>query len=457
MEKKDPVKALAYLTAVFLIPFVGIALYLLFGREYRKRKLFSRKGYIDSKQIEQWRSIDSLFAPTVTDDILKRISPFDRVSRLLWANDQSVLSLRNEAEIMNNGEVFFPRFFDDIRDAQNHIHIEFFKIEEGTVAEEMAEILISKAKEGVTVRVIYDDLGSRRLPYSYVKKLLNNGVKIYAFMPVRFIRFTDKVNYRNHRKIVIVDGEIAYTGGMNISDRYHNSLNNTMYWRDTQVRITGEAVHSMQLRFLLNWQFVSGENVSSGADFFPLGRGKGDLPLQIIADGPDSDQPGMIDMFSNACNLAQKCIYIVTPYFVPPEVIKRALISAAYSGVDVQIIIPFRSDSKTLDLVNRAFVEEMLEAGVKMWFYTKGFIHSKTMVVDDFFSTIGTTNLDYRSFDIDFEINAVFYDKMMAARLVNDFEKDKTDSEQILLEKWKKRSLIRRFKESLARLFGPVL
>lgn len=457
MEKKNPVKALAYLAAVFLLPFVGIGLYLLFGREYRKRKLFSRKGSIDTRHIEQWKSCDTLFSPSVSKEIVDSMKPFDKVSRILWSDDQSILSACNSAEILNNGEVFFPRLFDDIRNAKNHIHLEFFTIEEGLVANELGEMLRKKVEEGVAVRVIYDDIGSRSLPYSYVEKLLGYGVKIYPFMPVRFIRFTDKVNYRDHRKIVVIDGKIAYTGGINLSDRYDNRCENEMYWRDTQVRIIGEAVLSVQLRFLLNWQFVSKENLTVNKSFFPVIEEAGQLPVQIIADGPDYDQPGMIDMFSNACNLARKRICLVTPYFVPPEVIQRALMSAALSGVSVEIIIPFKGDSKSLDLANRAFVEDMLEAGVKIWFYKKGFVHSKTMVVDNFFSTVGTTNLDYRSFDIDFEINAVFYDKDMADQLINDFEEDKRDSIPVIMEEWKNRPWHRRFLESFAKLFGPVL
>lgn len=457
MEKKHPVKALAYIAAVFFIPFVGIILYLIFGRDYRKRKLYSRKGMIDEKQIAQWKENNILQKIIEGDASLQLLKPFDKVAKMLWSDDKSILSTANIVDILINGEGAFSRIFEDLEAAKNHIHLEYFTIEEGNIADKLADILIRKVSQGVTVRVIYDDIGSRKLSTSYVKRLRLGGVSIFPFMPVRFIRFTDKINYRDHRKIVIIDGKIAYTGGINISDRYINNANSRIYWRDTHVRIVGAAVHSIQLRFMLNWQFVSGTTCNMDLSYFPAITPFAGIPMQVVSSGPDSDQPTMADMYALACSLAQRKISICTPYFVPPETIQRALISAALSGIEVEIIIPQKSDSKILDQANYSYIEEMLHAGVNIYLYTKGFIHAKTLVVDDFFSTIGTTNLDYRSFDIDFEINAVFYDFTIASSLMEDFRSDKRDSIQLDYTQWKSRPFMHRFKESVARLLGPVL
>lgn len=457
MEKKHPVKALAYLAAVWLLPFAGIILYLLFGRDYRKRKLYSRKGALDAQHIAKWKEGALVFKTDNHKELLDSMAPYDKMARMLFSDDQSLLSLCNSVDILRNGEMFFDRLFEDIESALHHIHLEFFIFENGVIADRLAEILINKASEGVRVRIIYDDIGSRKLAKSYIRNLRDNGVEIYSFMPVKFIKFTDKVNYRDHRKIVVIDGKIAYTGGINLSDRYDNRLENSMYWRDTQVRITGDAALSVQLRFLLNWQFVSGLNCLPDSDFFPENSITGSLPMQILAGGPDYDQPGLIDMFALACNLAKERICLTTPYFVPPEVVQRALISAALSGVEVELIIPLKGDSRLLDLANKAFLDDMIDAGVKVYQYQKGFIHAKTLVVDGYFSTVGTTNLDYRSFDIDFEINAVLYDRATAQQLIDHFNDDKSNSKYIDPEEWHSRSFYDKFKESVARVFGPVL
>ena len=457
MEKKHPVKALAYIAAVFFIPFVGIILYLVFGREYRKRKLYSRKGMMDEEQISLWRKNRIFQNSQRVEEWINQLKPFDKVAKLLYSDDQSLLSSSNKAEILINGEETFFRIFKDLENAKIQIHLEYFIVEDGDLANKFADILIRKAAENVAVRMIYDDIGSRKLSASYIARLRKGGVAVFPFMPVKFIRFTDKINYRDHRKIVIVDGKIAYTGGINISDRYINNGKNRVFWRDTQVRIVGEAVHSIQLRFMLNWQFVCDTKCNLDMSFFPPVTPFTGIPMQVVSSGPDSDQPAMADMYALSCNLAQRKIAICTPYFVPPETIQRALISAALSGVEVEIIIPRKSDSVFLDQANYSYIEEMLAAGVKIYLYKKGFIHAKVMVIDNFFSTVGTTNLDYRSFNIDFEINAVFYDHDTAARLMEDFERDKNESVELDYTQWKSRPFINRFKESVARLLGPVL
>ncbi|MDD3010133.1 MAG: cardiolipin synthase [Bacteroidales bacterium] len=457
LEKKHPVKALAYLAAVFLLPVAGILLYLFFGRDYRKRKLFSRKGTVDARQISQWKAGISFLAPNVDASFIQSMVPYDKIIRLLYSNDHSVLTTNNACNLLRNGEQLFPALFADCRRAKHHIHLEFFIVEEGSIATELAGILLERAAAGVSVRFIYDDIGSRKLSDHYISRLRQGGILMCPFMPVRFVRFTDKVNYRDHRKIVIIDGKIAYTGGINISDRYDNRLKNKVFWRDTQLRIVGDAVLSFQLRFLLNWQFVSGNRYSVTPEFFPDTSGEAVLPMQVIAGGPDYDQPGIVDMYASAIALATRRIALTTPYFVPPEVIQRALIAAALSGVEVEMIVPYRSDSRMLDWANRAFFDDMIEAGVKIYYYKKGFIHSKTMVVDDFFCTIGTTNLDYRSFDIDFEINAVIYSHSFSVELMKDFCADKENSVLIDKNAWKSRTLVHRFAESVARLLGPVL
>ncbi|MCB0375867.1 MAG: cardiolipin synthase, partial [Sinomicrobium sp.] len=320
---------------------------------------------------------------------------------------------------------------------------------------QLVALLCEKALQGVAVRLSYDYVGSS-LSKSTRRMLRESGVECYPFMPVYFPRFTCKLNYRNHRKIAVIDGKTGYVGGINIAERYINK-DNELFWRDTHLRIEGEAVGSLQLHFMLNWDFLTDYDVIIEDHFFPETTVTDTVAVQIAAAGPDTDWANIMEAVFTAINTAENYICITTPYFIPNNEIVTALTAAAKSGIDIKLIIPDISDSWAAKYATFSFVAVLLKAGVKVYRYKKGFIHAKVMIVDDIFTTIGTSNMDYRSFDINFEINALIYDREVAAVTLRSFKEDLKHSERILSEAWEQRKFTQKLKESFCRLWAPLL
>jgi len=457
LDNRNPAKTLAYLLVLLFVPVVGLVVYVLFGQNIRKQKLFSRKGLADIERIQQWEEKRmSAFEDTV--ELAKRfLHEKIKVVNILVKNDRAVITLQNELEVFHECSEIFDRMFADIRAAKHHLHVEFYIIDNDKIGNEFKDLLIEKAKDGVEVRFCFDDVGSRKLPQKFINELKAAGVEVYTFMPVFFPYLTGKANFRNHRKIVVVDGAVGYLGGINIADRYTNRIPQHKYWRDTQLRIYGDAVKTLQQQFMLNWNFVSGKQLLINELYFPEIHANQNHLVQIAAAGPDSDWPTILQGMLMAINTAEEYVYITTPYFIPSEEVVIALQTAALSGVDVQVLIPKHGDSTLTQAASMSYIKQMLEAGIKVFRYNKGFIHAKTIVVDDVLSTIGTTNMDNRSFNLNFEINAFCYDKEIAIGLRKQFLTDKTTSEELMLERWEKRPRIKRVTESLARMFAPLL
>jgi len=313
-------------------------------------------------------------------------------------------------------------------------------------------------ERGVEIRIIYDSVG-HEMSQSSINKLKEAGVRIESFMPVLFSRFTRKANYRNHRKIVIIDGKLGYLGGINLSDEYVNSPKNRdgIYWRDTHIRIEGHAVKSMQLQWLLNWYFVSDEELEIEEKYFPELDITEETAVQIAASGPDSDWANIQQAIFIAITNAEERVWITTPYLIPNQAILEALKVAAQTDIDVRIIIPKVGDSWAARYAARSYLEQLLKSGVKIQMYCKGMIHAKTMIVDDNFTTVGTSNMDYRSFNINFEINALIFNKHFNQVVEDQFHKDFKDCEEIVLERWLARPKLEKFKESFCRLWAPML
>jgi cardiolipin synthase len=309
--------------------------------------------------------------------------------------------------------------------------------------------------EGVEVRLIYDDVGSWSLGKKYIRELRNAGVQVFAFMPVRFSRLADRVNYRNHRKIIVIDGKIGYTGGINIADRYIEGTPNLGLWRDTNIKLEGQAVHSLQATFLIDWFFVSNIIIDDDKYFKEHDVSQKHL-IQISSSGPDSDWASIMQAFFAAIATAKEYIYISTPYFIPNESILTALKTAALSGIDVRIILPHKSDSHIVYWGSISYIKELLEAGIKVYLYKKGFTHSKILIVDDVFASVGSANLDIRSFDTNFEISALIYDEMIAAKIRQDFFVDLEGCAQVLPDDWAVRPLMSKIKSSSARIISPL-
>jgi len=308
------------------------------------------------------------------------------------------------------------------------------------------------------VRLIYDDVGSN-ISNKNKKKLTTYGVKHFAFMPVLFSNSTSKLNYRDHRKIVVIDGDIGYVGGINLDQKYDNSFENDRYWRDTHLRIEGGAVGALQSSFLLSWNFAAKEELEIEEILLPKHKSKPKKPvaIQIAASGPDSDWANIMEAMFCAINTARESILIATPYFMPNTAILTALTTAARSGVEVKIIIPYESDSWAAQYATDSYIEECLNSGIIIYRYCKGFIHAKTLVIDNMFSSIGTANLDYRSFSMNFEINALIYNKAINAQMRKQFELDIIDCEEVTLDRWESRGIGRKLQESFSRLWAPLL
>lgn len=453
----NPTKTLSYIIVLVFLPFLGVVIYYFFGQEYRKNKIFNRKYIYNKKKIKEINE-ELKLNPHQKQKLKEVLDEKVKLVKLLYHNQNSPLTLHNNLKILVNGEEKFKYLMADLKKAENHIHFEYYILKDDTTGTQILDILCDKAKAGVEVRLSYDGVGSS-ISSRMLKKMKQSGVKSYPFMPVFFPRFTSKMNYRNHRKIAIIDGKIGYVGGLNISDNYNNAVKrkNKPFWRDTHLRMEGEAVKSLQIHFLMTWDFVSNEKFKVTKTYFPETSIENEAPVQIAASGPDTDWANIMEAIFTAILTAESYVYITTPYFIPNDEILSALQVASKSGVEVKLLIPKESDSWTAKYATDSYLEPLLEAGVQVYRYTKGFIHAKTIVVDDLFSTIGTSNIDYRSFSINFEINALIYNQKESKQLKKIFEDDLKDSEKVTLNKWQARPKIDLLKESFCRLWSPLL
>ncbi|HET8886057.1 MAG TPA: cardiolipin synthase [Salinimicrobium sp.] len=456
MNNRNPVKTLSFVLALIVLPFISILIYYFFGQEYRKTKIFKRKHIFDHEKIKKWEK-KLLLSETELDKIERNfLDEKIKLVKLLQNNQNSPLTFRNEVEILLNGEKKFEMLRKDILNAKDHIHLEYYILNDDTIGSELIEMLCKKCQEGVSVRVSYDYVGSI-LTSKTVKKMKSMGIEVFPFMPVWFPNLTRKLNYRDHRKIVIIDGLIGYVGGINISEYYVNPNKFEVFWRDTHLKITGHAVKTLQTQFLLNWDFVSAKKNEIQDNFFPKVDIKSTTAVQIAASGPDTDWANIMEAIFTAITTAEDFVYLTTPYFIPNDEILTALVLAARSGVEVKLIIPKNGDSWAAKYATNSYIEELLESGVQVYHYCKGMIHAKTMVVDNIFSTVGTSNMDNRSFNINFEINALIFNKEISRQMVEIFEADIKDCDAIDLDEWKERSFFEKVKESFCRLWAPLL
>ncbi len=456
LDNRNPTKTISWVVVLFVLPILGLIFYFLVGKNYRKEKIFSRKGLKDFERIRNLSDnqiIELQEKDYIENEKIREKLP---IINLLLRNSKALLTARNRVQILNNGDQTFRSIISELKKAKDHIHLEYYIIDDDNIGNEIRELLISKAKEGVTVRLIYDDVGCWRLGKKFLGSLEEAGVELYPFMPVRFPFLANRINYRNHRKIIVVDGTVGFVGGINIADRYIVGSEEIPFWRDTHMKIEGEAVNSLQVVFLIDWYFVSGKIVSKRS-YFPKSRIRNRQLVQITASGPDSDWSSIMQAYFSAISTAKEYIYIAVPYFIPNESILTALKTTALSGIDVRIIIPGKSDSFLAFNGTMSYVEELLEAGIRVFSYQKGFIHSKLIMVDDVFASVGTANMDIRSFDDNFEINALIYDESLCNELKESFLEDLGDCMEIDYEQHNKRVFKRKFIESFARIFSPLL
>ena len=376
--------------------------------------------------------------------------------KLLYKNSESAGYAFNKIDVFSDGESTFKAVFEAIRKAKDHIHIEFFIFDDDKISNQLRELLIQKSREGVRVRLIYDYWGSFNLSKKYLKSMKDAGIYFRPFLPFRWrISRSSKINYRNHRKLIIVDGITGFTGGLNIADRYiyGNSLGK---WRDTFVQMEGSVVHGLQLLFMVDWFFVD-RKLIDGPEYFPEPKEFEQNLIQLVNSGPDSDWEAIMQGIASAISSATRYVYIQSPYFMPTEVIATCMQMAALSGVDVRLMIPERSDSRLSDASTCSYLGQALEAGVRIFRYNNGFLHSKAIVIDNFISIVGSCNLDERSFVQNFEANAFIYDPTTAIKLRELYVVDILNCEELSLEAWTNRKRRQKLKESFARLFSPLM
>ncbi len=453
-ENRAPVKTLSWVLVIALIPFIGIILYFFFGQNYRKRKIFSRKGLADSEHLTNTviDQIESLDQKLINKS--EKVRSRKHLMTLMLNNEKSVLTENNRIELLLDAGNTYSSMIRDIEKAKHHIHLEVYRFDIDNTGNRFKDLLVRKASEGVQVRMIIDDVGSWTFKKKYIDEMRHSGVQIFPFFPVRVPWLASKLNYRNHRKILVTDGRVGFIGGMNIADKYISGLPRLGRWRDTHLRVKGDAVAALNRIFLTDWYFLSGEMLMGKREYFPRVRVSGDSWIQIASSGPDSDWANIMQAYFSAIVTAREKVFLCTPYLSPNESVLNALKTAALSGKDVRLIIPEKSDSVIANWNSRSYVYELLAAGVRVYFYSAGFNHSKYIVVDGVFSSVGSVNVDMRSFDMNFEVTALIYDEAFGSRLEEVFMKDLADSTELLIDFWIDRPKKEKYKESLARIFG---
>lgn len=373
-------------------------------------------------------------------------------------NNDAVLTENNEVDVMTDGKEKFEKLLDDIEHAKNHIHLQYYILKRDQLGKRLVAALTKKARQGVKVRVLYDDLGSRGLRPSFFKELKAAGGEVEVFFPSKLRWINLRLNYRNHRKLVIIDGKIGYVGGFNVGDEYLGLVPRFGYWRDTHLRIQGFAVYAIQTRFILDWNQASDKsNISYEQEHFPEPVLTGNSTMQIVTSGPDSEWEQIKLGYIKLIAMAKKTICIQTPYFIPDASVLDALKIACLSGVDVILMIPNKPDHPFVYWATMSHIGELLSFGGRVYIYDNGFIHAKTIVIDHEISSVGTANIDVRSFKLNFEVNAFIYDKEIAEKLDDAFKKDVTLSKELTLEDYNQRPKWIRFKESISRLLSPIL
>ncbi|SFS89061.1 cardiolipin synthase [Marininema halotolerans] len=455
LERRDVSSTWAWLLVLSLIPVIGFILYLLFGRNLSHKKIFTwdKQSRLRLQRVVTAQK-EGLNERAKRDPILQE---YRELIRMHLNHDQAVLTYQNELQMFTDGRTKFDALLADLERAEDHIHLLYYIVRNDRLGQEIGEVLARKAREGVRVRLLYDDLGSRGLSKRFIRKLREAGGEVEAFFPSRLPLINPRMNYRNHRKLVIIDGQTGYIGGFNIGDEYLGSNPRFGYWRDTHLRIEGGAVHSLQARFILDWNQASHRHLSFQNYYYPQARENGDVNIQIVSSGPDAEWEQIKNGYIKMILSAKRYIYIQTPYFIPDDSLLDALRIAVFSGIDVRVMIPDKPDHPFVYWATYSYVGELLKIGGRVYIYRNGFLHAKTIVVDGKIASVGTANIDVRSFRLNFEVNAFLYHEQSAGNLANVFHQDMIQSTPLTWEKYMQRSLTIRFKESISRLVSPIL
>lgn len=462
-RRRDPKAVWTWLLALYFIPVFGFLFYLLFEQDFRKNKMFrikeveDRLKYSAQNQEEFIKSRDmALLGPLASN----------YADLVLYNLEMSgaVLTMNNQVEIFTDGVEKFEDLKQEFRKAQRHIHFQYYIIKNDEVFDAIVPILLDRVKAGVEVRILYDGMGGRFMPEKKWQILRDNGIKVGVFFPPFLGRLNLRVNYRNHRKIVVIDGKVGYVGGFNVGKEYISKDPKFGYWRDTHLKIHGEAVLGLQLRFAQDWNYATGENLFKDMTYFkemdplPMPDSLDDMVgIQIISSGPDTQERQIRDNYLELFHKAKHHIYIQTPYFIPDDAVLSALQIAARSGVDVRLMIPCKPDHPFVYWATYSYAGDLIKAGARCYTYQDGFLHAKGVIVDGCVSSYGTANMDIRSFELNFEVNAVIYDEATTERLETAFLDDLPRCREITLEVYEARGLWIHLKEQFCRLLSPLL
>ena len=447
LDNRNPVKTMAWVLVLVFLPVVGLAFYFFFGRNTRKERLISKKGFsrLSKRPMAEYQAQEALGDFTGRNQL---IPFFHRVSNALPFEG-------NDVQVFTDGYSMYQELFRRIAKAKHHIHLEFYIFENDAVGRLLRDLLIDKAREGVSVRLLYDDVGCWDVNPMFYDEMLCEGIEVRSFLKVRFPQFTSKVNYRNHRKLAIIDGKVGFIGGMNIALRYLKGVPWGV-WRDTHICLKGKAVYGIQTAFLTDW-FAVDRTLLTSAQYFPKMDTVGTSVAQIVTSDPVGEWHDIMLGLVKAISCAQRYIYVETPYFLPTEQVMAAFQTAALSGVDVRLMIPKKADAFITHKGTMSYLDELMKSGVKVYCYRAGFLHSKLWVADDEWASVGSTNLDFRSFEHNFEANAFFYDEKTVCTMKEIFLEDMKKCMTLSQKIWDKRSFKNKIVESVVRLLAPLL
>ncbi|RSD29414.1 cardiolipin synthase [Mesobacillus subterraneus] len=454
LENRHPAQTLTWIVVLGGFPVVGFIFYLLFGRNHRKEKMFRRKYFLDKQTFSKIEGD----AERVNEVRMQEMEEdHRRLFHLAQQLGNSPISFATTSKVLTNGDETFCHILAELKKATHHIHMEYYIVRHDEIGQEIKSVLIEKAKQGVIVRFLYDSVGSWKLSNEYIGELIDAGVEMVEFGPVRLPFLNSKFNFRNHRKIIVIDGSVGFVGGLNIGDEYLGRDEGFGFWRDTHLMARGEAVRSLQLIFLQDWFYMTNNSLLTTEYLSPALEENTHGGVQMIAGGPDNEWSVIKNIFFSMISSADRSVWIASPYFIPDEDIFTAIKVAALSGLDVRLLVPHKPDKKIVFYASRSYFPELLEAGVKIYEYEKGFMHSKIVIVDGQLASIGTSNMDMRSFHLNFEVNAFLYKTSSTEKLVEEFEKDLLVSKQIMMDDFSKRHIGYRLLESTSRLLSPML
>lgn len=462
-ERRDPQTVWAWLLVLYFIPIVGIVFYFVIGQDFRKKRMFRMKEVEDAISSEIRHQEEDI----AKNQFFKLPEEYKDYGDMILYNLETcgaVFTDDNQVEVYSDGMEKFGALAEELKRAEKFIHMQYYIMKSDEAFDMIRPILEEKAKAGVSVRILFDSMGCRQMRKRHWRSLKEAGVQLAEFFPATFGVFQIRMNYRNHRKIVVIDGKVGFVGGFNVGREYLGMDEYFKYWRDTHLKLNGSAVQALDVRFILDWNFVTKQNLFEKEHFEKFSHAMcrndfsySNVGMQVVSSGPDSMNQNIRDNYIRMIHKAKKNVYIQTPYFVPDQAVLSAIQIASVSGVDVRVMIPCKPDHMFVYWATYSYINDLLEAGAKCYTYDKGFLHAKCIVIDGMVASVGTANMDIRSFKLNFEVNAVVYDREVAMRLEQDFLHDMESCTQITSLEYGQRSRIIRFKEQISRLLSPLI